>query len=327
MSHPGGIIESIGVGDAPPAAISSPSEDEPEMTKRHAHEPDDEGEGDEKEEAELDEKEVQQVSSEYELLRLAKIARNMAKLRELGLLDDTMKPQGRSKPRRRRRRGSEETLRRSKRLQMMLSRGSDKVDKEHSIPRAVSSSSSRPPLLHPVAAYHVQGIELDVKTLIDHFLGREKQDFLDNKAKVVSESARVAVQSSTTMSDENQRGMKISFNKYSSVLEWSGSTFFLWINFAVGVGPGVSFVGSGRRVHWFGGSMIDPKSPLTGKMILRLVAAGGKKGKGTRDVGSCVRGGNVVLWCRRYCADRNDLTPYACLGRLKVRPSAIKVSL
>lgn len=96
---------------------------------------------------------------------------------------------------------------------------------------------------------------------------------------------------------------RLSFNKYCGVQEWKNS-IYLWINLG---GPN-DFSSNGRCVSWFGGSKMREDSPV----IQRLI----HMGKETASNNSSISTSRIILWCRHNDAQTKKLLPYTCMGRL-----------
>ena len=105
-------------------------------------------------------------------------------------------------------------------------------------------------------------------------------------------------------------GGSISFNKYSGVQEWGNSVLFLWVNLNAPNSEVVNdFLEEGRQVTWFGGSRMHPGTAS----IQKLLQVGSRN-----DLKDSPNHG-VILWCRQYIPAEKTFSPYVCLGRLKVR--------
>jgi len=151
-----------------------------------------------------------------------------------------------------------------------------------------------------------RAIRLDVKILIDHFLGRRLER--TGKAFVMEESARVAAAAPVP-----SIGGGISFNKYSGVQEWAGDVMFLWINLGAPHCDVVNeFMAGGAQVTWFGGSKMHHRTPVIQKLL--RVGKETQWDTGARATGGCP--GAIVLWCREYLPDKRTFSPYTCLGTL-----------
>jgi len=112
---------------------------------------------------------------------------------------------------------------------------------------------------------------INVNEIVNQYLGRRLEE--TGKAAVISASA----------------GRTVRFNKYSGALAWSNCTY-LWIN----LGGDNEFVDD--TVTWYGGARMHGLTPV----IQQLLSTS-----------------PVVLWVRQPI--RNGFTPYVCFGRLEVR--------
>lgn len=107
-------------------------------------------------------------------------------------------------------------------------------------------------------------------------------------------------------SDDKERleGERLSFNKYCGIQEWQNCAF-LWVNLGA---PGNTveneFLDGGKKITWFGGSRMDEWSPVMQKLL----------GWGLSARSSDLA--QLVLWCRRYDKNQKKFLPYVCLGRL-----------
>lgn len=290
----------------------------------------------------------------YLALRAAKIARNQARLRELGLLsverphaakqkrasrvsesrkkvdssshNDTAKPQ---------------ELRRSKRLKSTAvdnpcnivspSDDNDKTVKRHSQARRVSKITRNQAggfqnfgsLNNDPSRQHAPNMVIPSNSARAIYLDVEvlMQNFLGKqcdrtgKAAVIEESARKSYRKCTLPSTP----ISISFNKYSGVQEWAGNVLFLWVNLGSPKCDVVNeFLADGRHISWFGGARMHKDTPVIQK--LTRVGALGQQGSDGDD-GEDKQASNsaaVVLWCREYNAEKRSFLPYVCLGKLSV---------
>ena len=268
----------------------------------------------------------------YVALREAKIARNEARLAQLGLLkrpNASLNSSDGGEPRTSQKRRREvapkqiqEPVRRSKRI----SQQTDTPNyKEVSLP---VNDGSRPSRVHQrvddyvgeddaqtassavaksikqqstPAANSVRSIDLNVNTLVigeNGILGKTLEQ--PGKEHVIHKSFELA------SSPEDQRrlsGVRLSFNKYCGVLEWNNS-IFLWVNLGSKDNSVVNdFLDGGQQITWFGGSRMYDDSPVIHKLL--------QYGRDATKESS-----KIVLWCRKYDGDAKKFTPYICLGRL-----------
>ena len=250
----------------------------------------------------------------YLALRAAKIARNQARLRELGLITDVPAPKPRKpRPPKKPKAVAPEQIRRSTRA----SKGKAREyadDHETEAPRlekrSRSTVKSQAPTPVGVAIISVP-TQLDINNIQPTISAREM--FIDPSKLLFGETgllgrplastgkAAVMDTSATRAADRRQfTGGQVSFNKYSGVQEWA-NCFYLWINFGAPNNQVVNqFYDSGRQVVWFGGSAMHDQTPV----IQRLQQPHNK--------------GRVILWCREYSSDTRSFGPYVCLGRLEL---------
>ena len=256
----------------------------------------------------------------YLLMRKAKIARNEARLKSLGLHSTKQqlvtprpktasaaraKPAAHDGPVRRSGRlsskpapsykdvpasGDERSLSSRKRLR-------DEADLLEEKPLNKKRSDAKPPTAP--AANSVRSISLDVAHLVadpergvlGRMLEHTGKEFIINTAFDRSASE-----------DDKARlhGTKLSFNKYCGVQEWA-NCIFLWVNLGNADSPN-EFLEGGRQITWFGGSRMHDESPVMEKLV--------RYGKDatSRD--------KIVLWCRMHQTETKKFSPYACLGRL-----------
>jgi len=268
----------------------------------------------------------------YEALRAAKIARNQARLKELGLHKPTFTtrkqastttkkkyvPPVSSGPRRRSARisGLEDNpdYKETNDFRELGRRGTkrtlnDDDDDDDDDDNHVETTEKIPPkprISQPkptkVAANSVKAISLDASKLVEKFLAKPMETF--GKYFVIETSFHEAASE-----DDQERLMgvsRLSFNKFSGVQPWK-NVIFLWIN--VG-GPtnanslvnDFSVNKNTCKVSWFGGSRMTEDSPVIQDLI--------RIGKESSESSA------IVLWCRHYNWETRKLMPYTCLGRL-----------
>jgi hypothetical protein len=253
-----------------------------------------------------------EAENPYLRLRREKIARNQARLKELGLekltrpspqrttvskitkkvsVDDEYLPLRRSS----RKRSSpssdlsnvpETVLRKAK-----VKRSSPKTVVLSKKPESFPAQSARAMKLNILKLIHGDSVSPGL-------LGKKMAQ--TGKAFVMEESARLAV------ADNIHR---VSFNRYAGVQEWGNNVLFLWVNLGAPNSDVVNeFFHEGREVSWFGGSRMHESTPV----IQKLQAIGSKTNleKSSSD--------GIVLWCRKYLVDQKTFSPYVCLGRLSV---------
>ena len=259
----------------------------------------------------------------YLELRNAKIARNHARLQELGLI-----PSGqRVAPKiaivhtcvKRAKSNATETVepkRRSLRMKKLVSlvgrnyeSPSEPVPVKQQIQLKEFESKTIPKKKSSCAKNSAREMDLVVDRLlfgssygsgVTGILGTQLQT--TGKAFVIEESARRAVDKEFTN--------PISFNKYCGAQEW-GNAIYLWINFGF---PGSevlnTFYSRGRQVNWYGGSKMHDGTPLIQRLKNMGIGPAQQHLKGSDQA--------VVLWCRRYNATKKGFDPYVCFGRLSV---------
>jgi hypothetical protein len=273
---------------------------------------------------------VASVESENSYLarRAAKIARNQARLRELGLISDSSHASDagsnkaavqslQQQPRKRRKEPtvSPQPIRRSTRAsrgktapllldeQATWTAETTRSDqRKHAIIKEqilqtniilARATKTTPIITYPTSS--ARQMSIDITKLLyggKGLLGRLLAS--TGKATVMDTSASLAA-------DPSQfSGAHVSFNKYSGVQEWA-NCFFLWVNFGAPNNQVVNeFYQSGRQVIWFGGSSMHDQTPVVQKLKQ-----------------SCNRG-RVILWCREYLIEPRTFGPYTCFGRLEL---------
>jgi hypothetical protein len=246
--------------------------------------------------------EVDDVVNEYEALRRAKIARNEARLRELGLLGPTPPPPPRtttisaattqnmasSKSVVRSSSSSSPPPRMPTRRSKRLREGTTATTTITTVATPVVAKTRRkggttnsripnnmavtpsPPLTKPKTLTppppppnSARAMRLNVPVLLQHCLGQALAH--TGKAHVMEYAARVALLVSSSSS--SSVGHTISFNKYSGVQEWD-NCIFLWINRGAPQSDAVvnEFSKDTRCVTWFGGSRLHNHSPVVQKL-------------------------------------------------------------
>lgn len=281
----------------------------------------------------------------YLALRQAKIARNQARLRELGLL--RKQSVQRSLPsssaklsssvsiekkisipvRRSRRLSQQEDAVNYKEPTIAADTGRPIVKRQRvdtsseSLP-AQNISDKAPKPRPPPSANSVRGISLSTRRLVsgddNNAPNKHRHGLLGipmektGKEFVVYEAFEQAASQEDQLRLENSR---LSFNKYSGVQEWE-NCIFLWVNLG-GKGNSVfnEFLEGGHQITWFGGSRMVDDSPIVQKLL-----AWGKEPTSwhtsTESKGSDSNYSKLVLWCRRFEVERKAFGPYICLGRL-----------
>lgn len=258
----------------------------------------------------------------YLRLRKEKMARNQARLQELGLHKPTTRPSSvntnlpkasaKKEPSER----EDIPLRRSSRKRSSPSSVQDTPFLLDTISRSPKRSSPNKPVVavfkdpQTFPSHSARAMELNVFKLI-HGDSTTKPGLLGKKmahtgkAHVMEESARLAVDG---VDPEDIH--RLSFNKYSGVQEWGNRVMFLWVNLGAPNSEVINeFYQGGRQVSWFGGSRMHEGTPV----IQKLKAVVSKKnGKDSSSDG-------IILWCRKYIAEHKTFSPYVCLGRLSVR--------
>ena len=272
----------------------------------------------------------------YMALRAAKIARNQARLKELGLYKPTQYTLSRTRgstgtkqkkkyeavvstgPRRRSARISgmdtnpdyKESIdfKESNRSGRKRTLEAGKAPTENVVERIPPKTCPRPQKPTAVAANSVKTISLDASKLVGKFLAKPMEIF--GKYFVIETSFEEAARPED---QERLSGVsRLSFNKFSGVQPWK-NVIFLWIN--VG-GPQSSdslindfskHKDGSCRVSWFGGSRMTEDSSIIQDLI--RIGRESSSSKVSPDAG-------IVLWCRNYDWEAKKLRPYTCLGRL-----------
>jgi hypothetical protein len=259
----------------------------------------------------------------YLALRASKIARNQARLEELGLWKPTLLPIIRTNAAANSRghnnnnsnsnnkkasTTTKQPVRRSRRLseQPEQPEREEKEEAEAKSSLVVRRKRKRtrspisPPL--PPAANSVRSIDIDTEALVlgeKGILGVSMER--TGKEFVIYESFALAA---TTEEQDRLQGSRLSFNKYCGVQEWRNS-IFLWINLGnKDNNPVVNdFLEDAKQITWFGGSRMHDDSPVIHNLI--------QLGREATALSS-----RIVLWCRKYQKDTKKFTPYVCFGRL-----------
>jgi hypothetical protein len=153
------------------------------------------------------------------------------------------------------------------------------------------------------AANSVRSISLDTSKLVLKFLGKPIETF--GKDFVIQNTFREAAYPEDIQ--RLQGASRLSFNKYCGVQEWKNA-IYLWINLGGQNSLVNDFSSNGRRVSWFGGSKMREDSPV----IQRLIHMGKERASNNPSISSS----RIILWCRHYDVQTKKLLPYTCLGRL-----------
>jgi hypothetical protein len=153
------------------------------------------------------------------------------------------------------------------------------------------------------AANSVRSISLDASKLVLKFLGKPMETF--GKDFVIHNTFSEAAYPEDIQ--RLQGVSRLSFNKYCGVQEWKNA-IYLWINLGGQNSLVNDFSSNGRRVSWFGGSKMREDSPV----IQRLI----HMGKDTERRFPSRSTSRIILWCRHYDVQTKKLLPYTCLGRL-----------
>ena len=262
----------------------------------------------------------------YLAMRQAKIARNQARLKELGLLslEDKSRPNlsSRKRPRSAVKIKSHPTppTRRSRRLKQQEDEATDDkkegdlqaLDDDYFLKEEARLSRSKAPTKkvtskalssssYQVKPNSVKTVSLDIPKLIDNLLGKVLP--YPGKECCLDESFRIAASK-----DDQERldGIKLSFNKYSGVQEWASGIVFLWVNLGK---PSDDIVNEflvdnhtqSIQMTWFGGSRMHDESPVVQTLL--------KVGQGPPEKST------IVLWCRQWIVEKKTFSPYTCLGR------------
>jgi len=277
------------------------------------------------------------LTNPYMALRAAKIARNQARLRELGLVKpkvsrrSTVASKKRLPVKQTKNLGALRPQRRSARISSLENnpdykenndflpntRGRGKKREldaednvaEESIIETIPTSSEyrrRPTASAPPGANSVRTVSLDVPKLVNKFLAKPMDVF--GKYFVIETSFH-----ETAFPEDIQRlsGVpRLSFNKFSGVQPWK-NVVFLWINVgnpsnANSMVNDFSRKGNNAMVTWFGGSKMREDSPVIQNLI--------QLGKDSASTPSLTTG--IIMWCRQYDRETKKLLPYTCLGRL-----------
>ena len=247
----------------------------------------------------------------YMALRAEKIARNEARLKDLGLLN---KPS--SIPKKKKRQSSASStaknpktvtpLRRSGRLSGKdAAEDKDHVDADNEGRKRRRKEPKEPVSSKPtpIAANSVRGLSLSASVLVEKFLGQYMEH--TGKETVINRAFMEAAVNADEM--KRMEGVKLSFNKYSGVQQWSNGAF-LWVNMGNEAQSNTvvnEFLDDGKLVTWYGGSRMYEGSPV----IQTLLKLGKQANTSTSDSW-------IILWCRAYDAKTKKFSPYCCMGRL-----------
>lgn len=159
--------------------------------------------------------------------------------------------------------------------------GSEKLGAEHEVTLPIA----------PLPKVSARSIQLDNEKVVSSCLGVTFQT--TGKAHCMQECAKLALPEPVLN--------PISFNKYSGIQEWQNCVF-LWVNLHV-EGSQNKFLPE-HRITFYGGKQMVDESPI----IQRLKAAA-----------ASFPTFMVILWCREYNPERKTYFPYFCMGRLSVR--------
>lgn len=261
-----------------------------------------------------------EIENPYLKLRNEKIARNEARLQELGLHKPTRQSTLSSKiPNLAKNEVYDDKclpLRRSSRKRSSPSSVTDAPVERETSPRRSKKSPKTVVVAnqtHSVSPHSARAMELNVLKLIHGdtvtpgFLGKKMTH--TGKAYVMDESARLAVSESIS---------RLSFNKYSGVQEWGNNVMFLWVNLGAPNSDLVNaFFHGGRQVSWFGGSRMNEETPVIQKM--RQVGLKTDLEQSSSD--------GIIFWCRTYISDQKTFSPYVCLGRLSVSVCRVRTAI
>lgn len=244
------------------------------------------------------------------------MARNEARLRELGLLQPESQPapiRSRSTTRRKsssRTEQSSEPLRRSTRSstrsQPLPEKIIDPVEPRSKRPRKVAKEEPERVVNSVFPPSSVRSMVMDVNALVYgnmSFPGGVLGMCMERtgKAFVMDEAVRRCL--------PDCQVSKLSFNKYCGVQEWKNDALFLWVNLGSPQSDVVNdFLEGGRKITWFGGSRMHEES----NVIRRLI----RVGKKAASDGRLDSREGLVLWCRTYDPAKRTHSPYTCLGRL-----------
>ncbi|CAJ1962945.1 unnamed protein product [Cylindrotheca closterium] len=276
----------------------------------------------------------------YMALRAAKIARNQARLKKLGLVKTPLEyvpsksnVQRSKKPLPKKSPPPTAIMRRSNRLsnqsnppdykEKALPRDYPAVKDELSLPapkrrRTSSATAGTPP---PPAANSVRSIDLDIEQLV---LGNKNNDNDNGGQGLLGQQMEQTgkefviyqtFEKASSPEDRNRlEGARLSFNKYCGVQEWRNAVF-LWVNLGNKDNPVVNdFLNEGQQITWFGGSRMHDESPV----IMKLLKMGQDTTTTTTTTATTGKSSSsqIVLWCRKYQVQTKQFTPYVCFGRL-----------
>lgn len=256
-----------------------------------------------------------------------KIARNQARLRELGLLQNEQKIRP-NNPKKQKTIKSESkkpaALRRSRRLlhsPVVAWKEEEEDNKKKSAATTTTTTTEKRPkrprpdkgteeqkiaLPRPAsAANSVRGISINTEILVNG--SQDQQQKSNGVLGIPMDRTKefVIYESFERSACEEDRlrlaGSRLSFNKYSGVQEWDNA-IFLWVNLGGKNNDVVNeFLDRGKQITWFGGSRMHDETPVVQRLL--------KLGCQTQE-------NSIILWCRRYEDEKKTFGPYVCLGRL-----------
>jgi hypothetical protein len=293
------------------------------------------------------------MENPYLALREAKIARNQARLRELGLVPalDVAKPQVRAACNTRQQTTTATSdgspiRRRSIRISQLPSPPLEEEEneglpqrpklvqkrklvsaQESMVPPRMAKTAAASPAQPKLKLNSVRSVHLDVNLLV---LGNGKSipGLLGTQMEKTGKDFVIHHAFEKAASNEDQlrlAGTSLSFNKYSGVQEWGNDVAFLWVNIRdKGKSVVNDFPEGGKFITWFGGSRMHDDSPV----ILQLSRLGkqaaqkeqkehaGRNTEISPTSSTLPSASGIVLWCRVHHSETRTFGPYICLGRL-----------
>ncbi|KAL3933855.1 MAG: hypothetical protein SGARI_003608 [Bacillariaceae sp.] len=265
------------------------------------------------------------ASNPYLALRAEKIARNEARLKELGLWKKQQPKRQRQEIKNERKTSKKRSLDRtsmspsdSNACVRRSSRLSEKVetdqpsylhveitphDEKITHKKTAPAKKRAPTKPTTIAANSVRSLSLSAPIIVKKFLGKHMES--TGKETVINQAFEEAAASTDEL--QSMEGTRLSFNKYCGVQEWFNGAF-LWVNMG---GPTTSnsvvneFLEEGRLVTWFGGSRMNEETPVIQKLS--------KLGKQAVASSASPPDSGIMLWCRLHNAETKKFGPYTMM--------------
>jgi hypothetical protein len=257
----------------------------------------------------------------YLLMREEKIARNKARLLELGLTKESNKTNVAKATRPKSTSTSNvasqmsQPVRRSKRVLndkngSTLDVDSTYIEKKRKVTRLADQNAalltgsemhSKTKTSSQEVAHALNSARSISINIQDFLFGDPHRDLNESPGYLGRQVAatKAVVMERSCLAASNYDGDRISFNKYSGVQEWAGNVLYLWVNLGAPHSDVANeFLENGRHVSWFGGARMHSESPVIAKLR-------------QKDA-------QIVLFCREYAPVTKTFGSYVCFGRLQV---------